>query len=556
VSTASQFVDAAARAARQGRQESAIGLFWQGLAAEEDPTTRRALVRVLLEAGALDEAEALIEKNVELYPQDLGLLRQTGHLLFSRQRIVAAKRYAEALIETAGRQVPILDDLAFNLLALGDGEQAIALLEECLEREPGNLRAVSNLCYACAHVPGFDAESFKSLQRSLARHFPACERPSFESWDGRRPIRIGYVSGNFHFHAVSRVVLPIIEGHDRGRVTTFVYASKIRRDARTMKARLLVDHWRSLAEVDDRDAAAIVRADGIDVLVDIDGHTGGNKLGLFSHRPAPVQISAWGYLPGPGTPGIDYLVSDQVIAPLNERAHFPERILDVACPTAIAMEDMPSPRVPADDGTVKLCVFARSAKNGSAMLRLWASILRERPQARLLLKGAFYGDPEIAGAARGILLDAGAPPEQFKVEDGQPFEVYRERLGEMDLVLDTYPYGGGLATLDALSQGTPVATWSSRHLSARTTESILRHWGLDELVAPSQEAYLPLILSLIDDQGLRRNLREKILKRRAHFGKPYFRALASWFEETAMGLRLENLRCRVKSASVKSRLSR
>lgn len=537
MSAAGQLVAAAEQAARQGRYHSAASLFRQALGAEENPTTRKALVSALFGALALDEAEDAIAQNIKRYPDDIRLLRQKGQLLAHRQRIFEAKRYCEDLIGKMGRQVLLLEDLAMNLLALGEGQAPFALLQECLQRDPGNLRLVSNLCYACAQVPDFDMASLKSLQRSLGSHFPAAELRRFEQWNGARRLRIGYICGNIHFHAVSRVLLPIIEGHDRHRVEIFLYASRIRRDARTAKARFLVDHWRSLADIDDHQAAATVYQDAIDVLVDIDGHTAGSRLGVFSRRPAPVQVSAWGYLPGPGTPGIDYLVSDRIIAPPHERVHFPERIIDVACPSALPMNIAPPSHAPVEDGSVKLCVFARFSKNGPPMLKLWASILNARPHAQLFLMGAFYGDQEVADSTRRILLAAGAQPHQVCIEGGQNFENYLERYGDMDLALDTFPYSGGLATLDALSQGTPVVTWSSQHPSARTTESILRHWGLDALIAPSRDAYVPLVLSLIDDRETRRRIRDTILEHHARFGKSYFQNLASQFEEAVMQLR-------------------
>ena len=163
--------------------------------------------------------------------------------------------------------------------------------------------------------------------------------------------------------------------------------------------------------LDDRAAADLIRADNIDVLIDLDGYTTAPRLGIFGYWPAPVQLSAWGYLPGPGTPGIDYLISDEVIAPKSERQFFSECIIDVACPTIAKMgSDEPSARSPCDDGDVRIGVFSRSEKVTTSQLVLWSEILRARRNTKLVLKGAYFSDDLIATKARSTLLREGVMP--------------------------------------------------------------------------------------------------------------------------------------------------
>jgi predicted O-linked N-acetylglucosamine transferase (SPINDLY family) len=322
-------------------------------------------------------------------------------------------------------------------------------------------------------------------------------------------------------HSSVFATLPILEGHDRARVTVVCYSGVTAPDAMTERFQQAADLWRDVADFSDDDLAAQIRADQIDILVDLSGFTNGNRLPVFGRRPAPVQVTAWGYATGTGMDAMQYLLSDPVLTPLESRGTAVEQVVDLPSFLCYApMQDdppvMPPPLV--DRGFVTFGAFNRLAKLSAVTIDAWAAILRAVPDSHLLVKTGQRGpDP-----ARDRLVDAlaslGIERSRIALRGSTPRLEHLAAHADVDLMLDSIPHGGGITTLDSLLMGVPVVTLLGERLPGRTSASFLTALGLEDLVARTPDAYVEIATRLAGD--LDRLTRERTTLRQRLLASP------------------------------------
>lgn len=486
---------------------------------------RLSLARAQALAGDHAAADETLAAALGDHPDEPDLMTDAARMAVRLSRPTLALTRTDRALATGTRTSRLLRERGNALMQLGDLAGAVETWREACRIDPTDRLTASNIIYAASLDPGATTAGLKALQRGI---FPGAARAVPPPPDPQGRVHVGYVSACFRSHAAARVFVPLIERHDRDRVRITCYSGSPRRDGMTVRLRLAVDGWRSLVGLSDEEAAGLIRADAVDVLVDLDGHTSDNRLGLFALRPAPVQVSAWGYLPGPGTPGIDALVTDPVLAPRPERHLFPEALVDVACPTLCDLQPAPAgDEAPSDPaGPVRLGCFARAEKLSDPLLAMWGRILAARPATDLILKDDLYADPGVERRVLRRMADFGIAPHRIRFEGREALALYLARHRDIDLALDTYPYSGGLVSLDALSQGVPVLTLRGALPSARTTASILALLQRDDLVTTTPDDYVAAALALIDDV---QRLRQSRAAARGH----YERVVRSALDRTA-----------------------
>ena len=499
------------RRALAGGLEEGAELLRRALAIDPAPPVREALARILVWLRCFDEAGELVTAGLVYHPAHPGLRALAGDEAIRRRRPTEAADHVVA----ASAMTPDLWRIAGNArLLLTDTDGAVAAWDQGRRLDPADWRLAGNILYAANCDPAMTTAGLARRQGAVfaGRDFPPRPAPRPRAADGR--LHIGYVGGCFANHAAARVVLPMIMGHDRSRFRITCYPTlPAPVDPQLLRLRLAVDGWCGLAGLDDAAAADRIRADGIDILVDLDGHVGGNRIGIFARRPAARQIQAWGYLPGTGLPVMDGLVTDPVLLPPAERGDLPAtlRALDVPCPTLgtpLAAPPDGDPRRGAD-AVLRLGCPARLEKLPDSLLDAFAAILTARPATVLVLQDDLVRDPAI-----GARLDRWqerhrlAPSRVERRVRGAP--DYLTMIRSLDLALDTWPYSGGVVTLDLLSQGVPVVTMGGDQACSRTTASILGCLGPEGLVAEGRAAWIGRVLALIDDTAARRALRAEL----------------------------------------------
>jgi predicted O-linked N-acetylglucosamine transferase (SPINDLY family) len=332
-----------------------------------------------------------------------------------------------------------------------------------------------------------------------------------------RPLRIGYVSPDFHRHPVARFFEPLLAHRDHGAFHVTCYSDVPRPDAVTARLRGLADEWRDVAGASDAAVAERIRSDRIDILVDLAGHTGGNRLLVFAGRAAPVQISYIGYPHSTGLTEMDYKVTDEYLDPPGMTEHlYTEKLVRLpgGCWCYRPGEDAPDVNaLPAlNAGHFTFASLNRPMKLTPGALRLWAEILRRVPNARLLAV-AGRGCEQDPGL-RQLFKEHGIDPARLVLAGRRSRLDYFRLMQEVDVALDTFPHAGHTTTCDAMWMGVPTVTLAGRTHVSRLGAGVLSAVGLDRLVAATPEEYVERAVALASDlpklAELRAGLRERM----------------------------------------------
>jgi predicted O-linked N-acetylglucosamine transferase (SPINDLY family) len=327
-------------------------------------------------------------------------------------------------------------------------------------------------------------------------------QPHANNRDPNRKLRIGYVSCDFRDHAVSRFIYRLFQNQDRRQFEIGCYADVLHPDAVTESLRACVDGWHDIGNMPDEQVAQMIRGHGVDILVDLSGHTTGSHLLTFARKPAPVQISYLGYPGTTGLPTIDYRMTDAIADPAGMSEEFftekPARLPRTNW--CYATPDNLPEVAPGPASTGKPPCFGsfnKLAKVSAQTLDLWAAILKEVEGSRLFLKDKVLGDPktreriarefESRGIAANRLTLAG-----FENDVAAHFRAY----GQIDIALDTFPYNGTTTTCEAMWMGVPVVTFAGKTHVTRVGASLLTTVGLGELIANSPEEYVSIAAAL------------------------------------------------------------
>jgi predicted O-linked N-acetylglucosamine transferase (SPINDLY family) len=540
--------------AELGRIDEAVEHIQKTL--ETEPNFAEAyntLGNLLRVRGRLDEATATFEQFVRLRPDDPRGHYNRGLVLTSQRRPAEAEAsfrealrlqpgYAEAhsglgivlkdkgredeafaCFQQAVRQKPTLVDAHNNLggsyTEQGSIAEALACYRKVVELQPQQPALYSNLVFTLNYDPALEPEAVFAEHRRWAERFadkvPPLPARAPVPAAGRR-LRVGYVSADFRTHTMAALIEPILAHHDRERFHVFCYANVHWPDEVTDRLRPRSETWRDIASVDDDEAARLVRADEIDVLVDLGGHTGSNRLLLFARKSAPVQVTGFGYLNTTGMTAMGYRISDPFADPqgMTEKYHTEElvRLPEIAwCYQPWDESPDVAPLSAKAPGDVTFASFNNLAKVNVHVIALWARVLAALPGARLLLLRA--RDEHGVRRVDAEFARHGVAPGRVTWMTRRPRREYLELYHQVDVGLDPFPYNGCVTTCDALWMGVPVISLAGSMSVGRQGVSLLSNVGLAELVASDGDDYVRIAQSVAGDLGRLRGLRAELRDR-------------------------------------------
>jgi predicted O-linked N-acetylglucosamine transferase (SPINDLY family) len=278
-----------------------------------------------------------------------------------------------------------------------------------------------------------------------------------------------------------------------------------RADEATRRLRALASTWRDVAAFSDAQLAEQIREDGIDILIDLAGHTSDSRLLAFARRPAPVQVTYLGYPDTTGMTGMDWRISDDTCDPPGESdARHTEKLARPAdcflCYRAPAMLPEVTPPPAREAGLVTFGSFNTAAKLNGELARIWARILQNVPGSRLLIKSRGLGDAGTAAHVRSLLASHGIDAERVELVEQHPDVVsHLQSYARMDIALDTFPYNGTTTTCEALIMGVPVVTARGDRHAGRVGATLLRTVGREEWVAKTEDEYVEIATRLASD---------------------------------------------------------
>ncbi|MCO5172149.1 MAG: tetratricopeptide repeat protein [Planctomycetes bacterium] len=485
---------------------------------------RLHLAIALREAGRAHDALPHARAAADLDPESPAARLHLGLALQEAGRLDEALAAYEAALALDPAFAPALNCLAGAQSALGKVREAVATWTRAVEAAPGYHAAHGNRLLCMNYLPA-PAEDLSLAHRAWGARVVAEVGPAPEDHDNDpdpdRRLRVGYLSPDLRAHPVASVLEPLLAGHDRDAVEVIAYdVWPGAKDGVTARLRGLVDGWRDVAWLDDAALAAAVRADRVDVLVDLAGHTGGNRLPVLARRPAPVQVTYLGYPNTTGLPTVDLRLTDATADPpgLADVLHTEGLARLPRCFLAWAPPD-PSPApAPLDDDDPRACTFGcfnNLSKVSPEAVALWARLLRDTPGARLLLKNHSLAHATARARAEGLFAAHGVTADRL---------VLTGRLGQAEhlalhdrvaVALDPFPYAGTVTTLEALWMGVPVVTLVGDRHASRVGASLLEAAGLRFLVARTPDEYVEVVRALLSDRArlreLKRGLRARLL---------------------------------------------
>ncbi len=415
---------------------------------------------------------------------------------------------SDKVIDTCDRAVKFSPDdpqiasrIAGAIMTQGRMADALEIWRRAVAAKP-DPSAHSALLFCMHYVPDSSPEEIFAEHRRFAEAYeaPLLANQARHENDPNpdRPIRIGYVSPDFKMHPVAQFLEPVLSRHDRERFELFCYSATPRVDQRTVSFQKIAgNRWRDLRPLNPDQAAALIRRDAIDILIDTTGHTGGSQLMIFARKPAPVQVTWLGYPDTTGMRSMDYRITDADADPPGRTEHLhSEKLIRLPCflcyePPSYIPDASPPPVL--KNGFITFGSFNNFMKVAPQTIETWAEILKTVPESKLLLKHRGASDVAAQEAFPGFFEKYGIARERILITAQMPsHRQHLESFREMDIALDPFPYNGTTTSCETLAMGVPmVALEGSTHV-ARVSVSLLRQVGLPEWIASSREDYVRL----------------------------------------------------------------
>jgi predicted O-linked N-acetylglucosamine transferase (SPINDLY family) len=507
----------------QGRYDEAEQWLRQALAAKPDLCDALSNLGAVLAAGRrMEEAEHACRRALALAPRHINARVNLGLALQQQGRLVDAEiAYREAL-QLSPAHAMAHDNLGTVLMVQGRVVEAHQEHLRALAAQPDLARAHSHALWCSQYLPGITEAELLTTHSAWERRHAAPLRPAAPivpvDRNPRRRLRLGFVSADFGRHPVGSFLARVFEHLDRAECEVHCYSDRLHADTLTARLQAAADQWCDSRTLSDAALADRVRADRVDILFDLAGHTTRNRLLTFARKPAPLQMTWIGYVGTTGLKTMDYLVADRYEVPVESEPYYCERILRL--PDGYVCYDPPAtaPEVgtlPAEEtGFITFGSFNNLAKINPSVVAVWAKILRRTPTAQLVLKYEGLDDVSTQRRFAAMFGVAGVDPGRVRLFGYSPPDEMLAHYHHIDIALDPFPYSGGLTTCEALWMGVPVVTCPGSTFAGRHALSHLRNVGLDELVASDLDDYVERAVQLAADRprlaALRRGLRARL----------------------------------------------
>ena len=507
-------------AMRTGRIADAVEAFRRAVERQPDFTAaHNNLGNALRMAGDLDPAVEAFGHALELEPDHAETHNNLGALLREMGQPEAALTHLRRAVEIRPDYAQAHNNLGGVFHEFGEWDEATASYRRALEIDPDFVDAYGNLLFVANYHPDLPAEEiFAEYRRWDDLYARPLAPPAVSHGNARDPerrLRVGYVSPDFRAHACLLFFEPLLAGHHAAAVETFAYAEVDRPDRETEKLKGLFDHWCDTFALSDEALAEAIRADGIDILVELAGHTRGNRLLTFARKPAPVQVSWLGYAYTTGLSAMDYFLADEDFVPADADRLFSEEVWRLPRsafafrPPAGAPSVGPLPA--AANGSVTFGYFSRPVRVNHRVVATWADILHAVPGSRLVLNNKPFTDPAMHETLLSRFAVHGIGGERLTVmSESPPWATYNT----IDIALDPFPHNAGTTTFEALWMGVPVMTLAARPSVGRLGATILNKLDLGDWVAHSEAEYVERAAAAARDPeglaALRAGMRERM----------------------------------------------
>jgi predicted O-linked N-acetylglucosamine transferase (SPINDLY family) len=473
-------------------------------------------------AGHPQRAAECYRRAIAIDPQAVSPQNNLANVLADGEQFSAAVAAHQRAIALDPRFADAHDGLGIALVHQGRVDEALTAFTRAMELTPGSPTFHDHYLTALGYQSGVSPAALLAAHDEYDRRhtapFRAAWQPHTNHRDPERRLRLGFFSQHFTYHPVGRFLVGLLENLDQTQFQVFAYTDNGYADALTARIRKCTDTWRPIEGCGDAEFARQIRADEIDILFDLAGHTQGNRLPAFARKPAPIQIT---WIDSVGTTGLaamDYILASEHLIPAAAEGSYREKVLrmrdDYVCydPPPQAPGIMPPPA--SANGYVTFGSFNVLAKISAETIRLWSRILAAIPGSRLILKNSGLDDPGTAALIRDRFAECGIDAHRVELLGWTQAHEALAAYHRVDVALDPLDYNGGLTTCDALWMGLPVITCPGETFARRQGLAHLAALGLTAWVARDVDHYVALAVELSSDlpqlAGWRAQLRERV----------------------------------------------
>lgn len=474
------------------------------------------LGHVLIDSGHWAEAEESLQACLKLQANHVRALWGLGNLFRQRARTSEAIDSYQCALALKPGDPSILSNLGNTWLDLGEHDQAIACYAQALRQNPNFPVTHSNLMVALHYASGIDRHQIAAAHREWAqrhgRGFARLSQPASRASSDGRKLRLGLVSADFRQHPVGRVAEVLCRYLDRARFTLFIYDNGTRADQTTATLQTLVPNWRKIGHLSDDAAAKLIFSDSIDILIDLSGHTGGHRLLVFARQPAPMQVTMFAYPNTTGLETMQYRITDADSDPPGVAdSLYTEKLVRLSKTAWACMPPSDAPKTQATAAGEDAFIFGclnNPSKISGACAQVWSEILKASPESKLML--LVRNDPEHQRRLTAKLGQFGVQARQLWFVPQTSQAGYLEYHHAIDLMLDPFPYNGGVTTWDALWMGVPVLTLAGDAYVSRQGICLLKNAGMGQFIAATHQELIEKASALTRAGKLTADARQQV----------------------------------------------
>lgn len=517
-------------------EESLERLVRESIARSADAEVVQLTVLGLVARRRFAEAISVLRRAIASRPDDIFLRCNLGSCLVDHGAVAQGLAEFESALKVGDHAI-LHYNRARALAELWRSEESSQAYVRALDRDAGHRESISNYLMGLNYLDELDGSTLCARHREVAAGLRPSRTVAASVQRRRRagPIRVGFVSPDLRRHAVATFIEPLIENLDLRLVEPVAFPNGRFDDEVTGRLRRRFAQWISVAELDDDAAELVIRDAGIDVLVDLGGHTALNRLALFARRPCEVQVTWLGYPNTTGLPEVAWRLVDSITDPAGSESHMVERPLRIEPPFLCYRPSAPPPRrAPRPNGPLRFGSFNKLHKLSLRCVRNWASVLRAVDGSTLTLKNHQLAVPEVRDRVLRTFADESIAADRINLMPAtESFQAHLDSYSRIDVALDTFPYHGTTTTCEALWAGVPVVTIAGKEHRSRVGVSLLGAVGLGDLVGADDETFVRKTVELAGDlprlsdlhASLGRRMTESPLCDGASFARRFERAM-------------------------------
>lgn len=481
-----------------GDPEQALICFQEALRLNpDDPQIHYNIAVVLADQGKLDEAISSFRLALSLAPDAADIQNNLGNALLMNKEYNEAIKVYKTLVANAPDFPEGHLGLATCLCYIGNIEEGVSHYRQASKAgiELAHVGSISNLSYLTGTTPQELLDRHREWDQNYANTTKRAKySPPGNERSPERKIRLGYVSADLRRHPVGYFLLPVVKNHNQAEFEVFCYSNSESEDDLSSEFQDQCDQWRPISGIEDDEVYERIVDDQIDILVDLSGFTGGNRRFVLARKPAPIQTAWIGYTSTTGMTAIDYFLSDRWGSPPENDPFFSETIVRLPdgwlCyePPGYAPPVAPLPAL--TQGYITFGSFNDVKKLRPETIKLWAEVLNQVPQSRLIVKTGLLGYPDVHNYVKEMFDAVGLDQSRVELRGPSPHQDLLACYNEIDIALDTAPYSGGLTTLEALWMGVPVVTLAGQTFASRHGVSHLSNVGLEDWITDTEDAFV------------------------------------------------------------------